>query len=221
MTTRPYPFAENRIDGVCQPGLSGWCCNALIVQLHRNCDVPVPSVSIQASKNWFFWNSVSFYWSDNTCRDILTIFLRIFAPLGISWTNWRHEIVITRIVTHYKLISKMVFTAAGFLVLEDSLWLLPFPNSLFTPFLLPSWGEAVRLLSWNMESDRPFWSWVWYCNIKWKCSVWLLFARFIIGRNWCPDTLIPESEVEKQRTLKPDELNGNKDCLSSNTEIIF
>lgn len=183
--------------------------------------MPRPLCQHQASKNWFFWNSVSFCWSDNTCRDILTIFLRIFAPLGISGTNWRHEIVITRIVIHSKLISKVVFTAAGFLVLEDRFWLFPFPNSLFTPSRLSSWGEAVRLLSWDVESHRPFWSWVWQSNIKWKCSVRLSLARFIIGRNWCPDTFILESEVEKQKTLKLDELNGNKGYLFSNTDIIF
>lgn len=103
----------------------------LIVQQHWNCAsiLPSPSVSIQTSQSCSFWNSVCIYWSDNILGDILDIFLRIFAPLGISCTKWRHKIVITKIIIDHKLISKVVFTATSFPVLEDHLWLFPFPIS--------------------------------------------------------------------------------------------
>lgn len=125
--------------------------------------IPRPSVSIQTSKSWSFWNSVCIYWSDNILGDILDIFLRIFAPLGISWTNWWHKIVTTKIVIDHKLISKVVFTAAGFPVPEDHLWLFPFP--IFSPPCLSSpQGDAIHLLGWKTD-DGPFWWWLWYSHL--------------------------------------------------------
>lgn len=122
-----------------------------------------PSISTQTSKSSSFWNSVCIYWSDNTLGDILDIFLRIFAPLGVSWTNWRHKIVITKIIIDRKLISKVVFTATGFPVPEDRLWLFTFPISP-QPCLSSPHGEAIHLLNWKMD-DGPFWWWLWYSNL--------------------------------------------------------
>lgn len=145
VTTKPHAFEANNPDWEISFILSGWYCSTLIVQLHWNCDsllplsIPHPSVSIQTSKSWSFWNSVCIYWSDNILWDILDIFLRIFAPLGVSWTHWRHKTVITKIIIDHKLISKVMFTAAGFPVLEDHLWLFPFPISTPTLSLLPQW----------------------------------------------------------------------------------
>lgn len=131
------------------------CCSTCTEIVLPSCPIPNPSVSIQTSKSCSFW-------SDNILGDILDIFLRIFAPLGISCTKWRHKIVITKIIIDHKLISKVVFTATSFPVLEDHLWPFPFPISP-TLSLLPH-GAAIHLLSWKMH-DGPFWCWVWYSNL--------------------------------------------------------
>ena len=103
---------------------------------------PSPSVNIQTSKSWSSWNSVCIYWSDNILGDVLDIFLRTFALLGVLWTSWRHTRVITTIIIDHKLISKVVFTATGFRVLKDPLWPLLFPVSPSTLSLFPPWRHC-------------------------------------------------------------------------------
>lgn len=118
--------------------LQHWQSNCTEIALPSS-PIPNPSVSIQTSKSCSFWNSVCVYWSDNVLGDILDIFLRIFAPLGVSCSKWRHKIVITKIIIDHKLISKVVFTATSFPVLEDHLWLFPF-RSLSHPDSPPPWS---------------------------------------------------------------------------------
>lgn len=137
----PHAFEANNPDWWISSVLAGWYWNSLIVQLHWNCGFPPSPIHLSASRQASTDLCGILSASTDQMMDLETFWMYYWEYL-LPWVF--HGLtegikVITKIIIDHKLISKVVFTATGFPVLEDHLWLFPFPVSSPILSLLSPW----------------------------------------------------------------------------------